>query len=131
MFQVSGCKMDGCRVRSGKRPELVTGPDIPTRMGTMSPTPDRHARIEALLTQLRPAAEDALRRMAEQLVDRPDTELFGDIEYRLRDAAHDLATTAHQTGLEARKKGGTRGRASCARSAGRTPGSTPGGPAGS
>ncbi|OWK45438.1 N-carbamoylputrescine amidase / Omega amidase [Fimbriiglobus ruber] len=39
MFQVSGCKMDGCRVRSGKRPELVTGPDIPTRMGTMSPTP--------------------------------------------------------------------------------------------
>ncbi|OWK34490.1 N-carbamoylputrescine amidase / Omega amidase [Fimbriiglobus ruber] len=109
----------------------MTGPDIPTRMGTMSPTPDRHARIEALLTQLRPAAEDALRRMAEQLVDRPDTELFGDIEYRLRDAAHDLATTAHQTGLEARKKGGTRGRASCARSAGRTPGSTPGGPAGS
>ncbi|OWK45437.1 N-carbamoylputrescine amidase / Omega amidase [Fimbriiglobus ruber] len=68
--------------------------------------------------------------MAEQLVDRPDTELFGDIEYRLRDAAHDLATTAHQTGLEARKKGGTRGRASCARGAGRTPGSTPGGPAG-
>ncbi|OWK47240.1 N-carbamoylputrescine amidase / Omega amidase [Fimbriiglobus ruber] len=42
--------MGGCRVRSGKRPELVTGPDIPTRMGTMSPTPDRHARIEALLT---------------------------------------------------------------------------------
>ena len=90
------------------------------------PASDRQARIDALVTQLRPTADDALRRMAEQLVDRPDTELFGDIEYRLRDAAHDLAAAAHQTGLEVRKKGGTTGPVLCAPSAAPTPGSTPG-----
>jgi hypothetical protein len=91
-----------------------------------TPDSDRQARIEALVAQLRPAADEALRRMAEQLIDRPDTELFGDIEYRLRDAAHDLAAAAHQTGLEARKKGGTTGPVPSAPRAAPTPGSTPG-----
>ena len=65
------------------------------------PDADRQARIDALAARLRPAA----RRMAEQLVDRPDAELFGEVEYRLRDAAHDLAAAAHQAGLDARKGG--------------------------
>jgi hypothetical protein len=93
-------------------------------------TLDREARIHALVAQLRPAAEQAIRQMAAELVDRPDAGLFGEVEYRLRDAAHDLAATAHQAGLEARKKGGTSGRPGSARGAGRTPDSTPGGPAG-
>lgn len=95
-----------------------------------APDADRQARIRALVDRLRPAADEALTRMAEQLVDRPDAELFGDIEYRLRDAAHDLAAAAHRTGLDARKKGGTTGPASSAPTAGRTPGSAAGGPAG-
>jgi hypothetical protein len=96
-----------------------------------APDADRQARIRALVEQLRPAADEALTRMAEQLVDRPDTELFGDVEYRLRDAAHDLAAAAHQAGLGARKRGGTAGPASSAPGAGRTPGSAAGGAAGS
>ena len=47
------------------------------------------------------------RRMAEALVDAPEGELLRQVEYDLRDAAHDLAAQAHQTGLEGRKKGGT------------------------
>ena len=79
-----------------------------TPNSTPSATPEaREARIQALMEQLRPASEQALRKMAEQLVDAPDQELFRSAELRLRDHAHDLAATAHQTGLAGRKKGGT------------------------
>jgi hypothetical protein len=67
---------------------------------------DRELRIQALMEQLRPAAEQALRCMAESLLDAPDSQLLRDVEFTLRDAAHDLAATAHQTGLAGRKKGG-------------------------
>ncbi len=68
---------------------------------------DRETRIRALMEQLRPAADEALRRMAEELVDAPDQGLFGDVELRLRDRAHALAAAVHEAGLEGRKKGGT------------------------
>lgn len=68
---------------------------------------DREARIQAILAQLRPAAEAALRGMAERLADVPDEQLFGPLEYDLRDRAHDLAAAAHQAGLDARKKRAT------------------------
>eukprot|EP01136_Pigoraptor_vietnamica_P013040 Opistho-1_new@4122 len=123
------------RVSSVRPPELVSHSAIPARMVAMPdltpPDTDRQARIDELARRILPAAEAVARRMAEQLADRPDGELFGDIEYRLRDAAHDLAAAAHQTGLEARKKGGTTGRASSARAATAMPGSAGGGPAGS
>jgi hypothetical protein len=44
--------------------------------------------------------------MAERLVDLPEDQAFGQIEYDLRDLAHDLAATTHQTGLTAGKKKG-------------------------
>jgi hypothetical protein len=68
---------------------------------------DREARIQTLIDQLRPAADLALRHMAEELIDAPDRQLLGDVELRLRDHAHQLAATVHQTGLAGRKKGGT------------------------
>jgi hypothetical protein len=68
---------------------------------------DRENRIRAVMDQLRPAAEQFLRQAAEDLVDAPDQQLLGDVELRLRDHAHDLAATAHQTGLQGRKTGGT------------------------
>src|SRR5262249_8741822 len=74
----------------------------------LSTPEDRETRIQALLAQLRPAADQALRLMAEALVDAPDHHLLGDLEVRLRDHAHDLAAAAHQTGLDGRKKGGTK-----------------------
>jgi hypothetical protein len=94
----------------------------------MSSSDDREARIQAILDQLRPAADDALRKMAEALADRPDHELFGPVEHELRDAAHGLARAAHQAAADGRKKGATRAPASCAPTVGTTPASTPTGP---
>ena len=68
---------------------------------------DRETRIQALIEQLRPDAEAALRQMAERLVDLPEEKSFGQIEYDLRDDAHRLASLAHQTGLLAGKKRAT------------------------
>ena len=79
----------------------------PRESTPLKTTEDRETRVRALMDQLRPAADEALRRMAEALVDAPDRGLFGDVELRLRDRAHALAAAAHQAGLEGRKKGGT------------------------
>jgi hypothetical protein len=65
---------------------------------------DRERRIQALMDQLQPAAEAALRQMAEALVDATDRQLFGNVELRLRDQAHELAAFPHETGLPGRKK---------------------------
>ena len=85
---------------------------------------DRETRVRALLEQLRPHVERAARRMAESLVDCRDAQLFGELEFALRDEAHDLAAAAHQTGLEGRKKGGTRAAASPAPTAAGPPSSS-------
>ncbi len=90
----------------------------------MTAAADRQARLDALTARLRPVAEAAARRMAEELVDRPDAQLFGAVEFALRDAAHDLAAAAHQTGLEARKKGATTAPPATALIATPTPGSS-------
>jgi len=106
-------------------------------MGTMSdstpasPSPkaaDREARIQDLLGRLRPHADQVLRRMAEHLVDLPEDKAFGQIEYDLRDLAHDLAAASHQAGLEAGKKRGTRAPAPSAPTARPTPASSSTGP---
>lgn len=68
---------------------------------------DREARLEALLQLLRPDAELTIRRMAEKLVDLPQEQAFGQIEFILRDLGRDLAAAAHQTGLQAGKKRAT------------------------
>jgi hypothetical protein len=75
---------------------------------TTTPTDDdREARVQELVNRLRPAADQVLRRMAERLVDLPEDQAFGQVEYDLRDLAHELASTSHQAGLEAGKKRGT------------------------
>lgn len=85
---------------------------------------DRETRVRALLDQLRPHVEQAARRMAESLIDCPDAQLFGELEFALRDQAHDLAAAAHQTGPHGRKKGGTKVAASPARTAAGPPSSS-------
>jgi len=106
-------------------------------MGTMadstpaslsSKAADREARIQDLLGRLRPRAEQVLRRMAEQLVDLPEDKAFGQIEYDLRDLAHDLAAATPQAGLEAGKKRGIRAPAPSAPTARPTPVSSSTGP---
>jgi hypothetical protein len=86
-----------------------------------TPTEDRDVRRQRILDRLR--ADPALERMADELTDLPDDEVFGQIEYTLRDLGHELAANAHQAGLEASKKRGTSVRASSAPTAGATPAS--------
>lgn len=90
----------------------------PLRLPTAA---DRQSRIEELLQQLRPNAELLLRQMAERLVDLPENKAFGQIEYDLRDLAHQLAAAAHQAGLTASKKRATKAPASPAPSADKMP----------
>jgi hypothetical protein len=92
-----------------------------------TPTPtndDREARVQQLVNHLRPAADQVLRRLAERLVDLPEEQAFGQVEYDLRDLAHELASTAHQAGLEAGKKRGTAAPAMSAPTAPPTPASS-------
>jgi hypothetical protein len=96
---------------------------------TPSPPPDdREARVQALLAQLRPHAERALRAMAERLADLPEDQAFGQVEHDLRDLAHELAAASHQTGLAAGKKRAIKAPASSAPAATPTPASSATGP---
>ena len=75
---------------------------------TTSPTAnDRESRRQQILQALRADAEGALQRMADALVDLPEDQAFGQIEYTLRDLAHEIAASAHQAGLAAGKKRAT------------------------
>lgn len=95
----------------------------PSVSSTTATSNDRECRVQELISQLRPSAEQAIRAMAERLVDLPVEKSFGQIEYDLRDLAHDLASASHQAGLQAGKKGATKVPASPARTAGPTPAS--------
>jgi hypothetical protein len=88
-------------------------------------SPERQARLDALLARIRPSLEQAALDMAGELLDLPEEELFGRIEFALRDRAHRLATAVHQAGLDCRqKKTAMTAPASSAPSAARTPSST-------
>jgi hypothetical protein len=52
--------------------------------------PSRDERVEALMEQLRPRVEQAVRKMVERAVDVPEAEEFGAIEYEFREAGQDL-----------------------------------------
>jgi hypothetical protein len=68
----------------------------------------REERRRQILDALRGEADAILERMADELVDLPEDKAFGQIEYTLRDLGHDLASRAHQAGLDAGKKVGYR-----------------------
>src|SRR5215213_903971 len=93
----------------------------PSASSSSTTSEDREACLQALLGQLRPQAEATLRQMAERLVDLPEEQAFGQVEYDLRDWAHDLAAAAHQAGLQAGKKRATKAPASSAPAARPTP----------
>jgi hypothetical protein len=71
------------------------------------PAETREERITALMEQLRPKVEEALRTMVERAVDVPEHEEFGAIEYEFRDAGQKLANEVRQAGLASRKKRAT------------------------
>lgn len=74
---------------------------------TTKTSEDRESRRQQILHALHHQAEGVLERMADELVDLPDERAFGQIEYALRDLAHELAASAHQAGLALGKKRAT------------------------
>jgi hypothetical protein len=83
-----------------------------TRAKKSSPAePSREERIEAIMQQLRPKIEQAVRQMVERAVDVPEAEEFGAIDTEFRDAGQKLATDVRQASLASRQKGGTSGAA--------------------
>jgi hypothetical protein len=96
----------------------------PTDSATKQTSNDRETRRQQILAALRSDADAILERMADQLVDLPEDKAFGQIEYDLRDLAHELAASCHQAGLQAGKKRATKAPASPAPTAGTTPASS-------
>jgi hypothetical protein len=93
----------------------ISSPDLSTR----------DERIEALLRQLAPTVEAAVRRLVERAIDTPEHEEFGAIEVVFRDAGQDLANDVRQATLASRKKRGTSVPASRAPAASGSPSSIP------
>jgi len=77
----------------------------PSRPATADET--REERIEAILKELRPKVEAAVRQMVERAVDVPESEEFGAIDFEFRDAGQQLANEVRQASVASRKKRGT------------------------
>ena len=67
----------------------------------------RQERIEAIMQQLRPHVEEAVRKMVERAVDVPEAEEFGAIDFEFQDAGLKLANEIRQAGVASRKKRAT------------------------
>jgi hypothetical protein len=67
----------------------------------------REQRIEAIMKELRPKVDAAVRQMVERAVDVPEAEEFGAIDFEFRDAGQQLANEVRQASTASRKKRGT------------------------
>lgn len=68
---------------------------------------DQAGRARELYDSIRAAVDADLRGVAELLASKPDSQLFGETEFQLRDLVHRIGAKALQTAAEGRKKGGT------------------------
>jgi predicted O-methyltransferase YrrM len=68
---------------------------------------NREQRIEAIMKELRPKVEQAVRQMVERAVDVPEAQEFGSIDFAFRDAGQKLANEVRQASVASRKKRGT------------------------
>ena len=82
---------------------------IPPRSAAASET--RAQRIEAIMNELRPKVEAAVRELVERAVDVPEAEEFGAIDFEFRDAGQKLANDVRQASVASRKKRGMSGAA--------------------
>jgi len=67
----------------------------------------REQRIEAIMKELRPKIDEAVRKLVERAVDVPEAEEFGTIDFEFRDAGQKLANDVRQASVASRKKRGT------------------------
>jgi hypothetical protein len=80
-------------------------------VGASSVSETREQRIEAIMEQLRPKIDAAVRQLVERAVDVPEAEEFGAIDFEFRDAGQAMANEVRQASVASRKKRGTSGRA--------------------
>ena len=92
-------------------------------MRDLALTAEQEAEAQRLAAIVGQKAQAEALNMMRILVSKPDHQLLGATEYEIRDRAHALAAHAIETALNERKKGGTKGRASSARTASKTPAS--------
>ena len=67
----------------------------------------REERIEAIIKELRPKIDAAVRKLVERAVDVPEAEEFGAIDFEFRDAGQEIANDVRQASVVSRKKRGT------------------------
>ena len=67
----------------------------------------REERIEAIIKELRPKIDAAVRKLVERAVDVPEAEEFGAIDFEFRDAGQEMANDVRQASVASRKKRGT------------------------
>ncbi len=90
----------------------------------MDLTPDQEAEARRIYDALKAAADTEILTLARLLASKPDSQLFGPTEFRVRDLVHKIGAKALEAALDGRKKGGTRGRALAARPATAPPASS-------
>ena len=69
-------------------------------------TETREQRVEAIMKELRPKIDAAVREMVERAVDVSEAEEFGAIDFEFRDAGQKLANDVRQASVASRKKRG-------------------------
>jgi hypothetical protein len=79
----------------------------PRKSAPVDPLKDRQDRIDEAMRELRPKIEVMVLKMVETIVDKPEAEELGAVEFELRDMGRDLTAIVQQTGLASRKKRGT------------------------
>jgi hypothetical protein len=80
---------------------------MPARTVAAASVETREERIEAILKELRPKIDEAVRQLVERAVDVPEAEEFGAIDFEFRDAGQKLANDVRQASVASRKKRGT------------------------
>jgi hypothetical protein len=79
----------------------------PKKAAPVDPVQERQERIDAVMKELRPKMDAMLQKMVETIVDKPEAEELGDVEFELRDIGRDMVASVQETGLKSRKKRGT------------------------
>lgn len=93
-------------------------------MNEIQLTPEQEEDARRIEDVMRGAATLEFRRMARLLASRGNRNLFGETEFLLRDAMHRIGAKGLDAALSERKKRGTKGRVSFARTVTKTPAST-------
>ena len=94
-------------------------------MAVLHLSAEQEAEAQALFQRLKAAFEEEALQLARLMASKDDRHLLGATEFEVRDRVHRLGAQVLQAALAERKKGGTRGAAPAARTAGQRPNASP------